>query len=170
MLSNISCCCKRRAELTCGCKITHAIYDFAVNPVLVSCGRLIAASFNNEKSFQNALNNAFEHFINLSSRAPEYISLFMDDKLRKVRFPSARAYVPCPAYHLVLLGGSAQASGSRCSCMLWHRAVMGHLCCPGQLMAPASARIRDVTRLKGPGPQCPSSQPVPLLLADTLWS
>ncbi len=45
--------------------------------------RLIAASFNNEKAFQNALNTAFEHFINLSSRAPEYISLFMDDKLRK---------------------------------------------------------------------------------------
>ncbi|KAK9837407.1 hypothetical protein WJX81_000098 [Elliptochloris bilobata] len=45
--------------------------------------RLIAASFNNEKAFQNVLNTAFEHFINLSSRAPEYISLFMDDKLRK---------------------------------------------------------------------------------------
>ena len=51
-------------------------------PPLRGC-RLIAASFSNEKAFQNALNTAFEHFINLSSRAPEYISLFMDDKLRK---------------------------------------------------------------------------------------
>lgn len=30
-----------------------------------------------------ALNSAFEHFLNLSPRSPEYISLFMDDKLRK---------------------------------------------------------------------------------------
>jgi hypothetical protein len=30
-----------------------------------------------------ALNSAFEHFLNLSTRSPEYISLFMDDKLRK---------------------------------------------------------------------------------------
>ena len=59
---------------------------------------MIAASFNNEKSFQNALNNAFEHFINLSSRAPEYISLFMDDKLRKVQF----ALLVCtPALHVI---------------------------------------------------------------------
>lgn len=65
---------------------THATYYSAVNLTRAHCGRLIAASFNNEKSFQNALNNAFEHFINLSSRAPEYISLFMDDKLRKARF------------------------------------------------------------------------------------
>ena len=26
---------------------------------------------------------SFEHFINLNARSPEYISLFMDDKLRK---------------------------------------------------------------------------------------
>lgn len=26
---------------------------------------------------------AFEHFINLNQRSPEYISLFIDDKLRK---------------------------------------------------------------------------------------
>ena len=37
----------------------------------------------NDKSFQNVLNNAFEHFINLSQRTPEYISLFMDDRLRR---------------------------------------------------------------------------------------
>ena len=45
--------------------------------------RIIANSFNNDKTFQNVLNHSFESFINLSQRSPEYISLFMDDKLRK---------------------------------------------------------------------------------------
>ena len=45
--------------------------------------RIIANSFANDKVFQNTLNQAFEHFINLNQRSPEYISLFMDDKLRK---------------------------------------------------------------------------------------
>ena len=44
---------------------------------------LIARAFANDKLFQNSLNQAFEHFINLNPRSPEYISLFMDDKLRK---------------------------------------------------------------------------------------
>lgn len=45
--------------------------------------RIIANSFNNDKTFQNVLNHSFESFINLSQRSPEYISLFMDDKLRR---------------------------------------------------------------------------------------
>ena len=44
---------------------------------------LIARAFGNDKLFVAALNSAFEHFLNLSTRSPEYISLFMDDKLRK---------------------------------------------------------------------------------------
>lgn len=44
---------------------------------------IVSRSFQNDKAFQNALNQAFEHFINLNQRSPEYISLFMDDKLRK---------------------------------------------------------------------------------------
>lgn len=47
------------------------------------CCRIIATSFNNDKTFQNVLNHSFESFINLSQRSPEFISLFMDDKLRK---------------------------------------------------------------------------------------
>jgi cullin 3 len=31
----------------------------------------------------SAAAQAFEHFINLNQRSPEYISLFIDDKLRK---------------------------------------------------------------------------------------
>ncbi|XP_024388524.1 cullin-3A [Physcomitrium patens] len=45
--------------------------------------RIIQQSFNNDKMFQNALNSSFEYFINLNIRSPEFISLFVDDKLRK---------------------------------------------------------------------------------------
>lgn len=45
--------------------------------------KIISAAFNNDKTFQNALNSSFEYFINLNNRSPEFISLFVDDKLRK---------------------------------------------------------------------------------------
>lgn len=45
--------------------------------------RVITMSFNNDKTFQNALNSSFEYFINLNARSPEFISLFVDDKLRR---------------------------------------------------------------------------------------
>ncbi|KAA8532988.1 hypothetical protein F0562_032894 [Nyssa sinensis] len=45
--------------------------------------KIISLAFNNDKTFQNALNSSFEFFINLNSRSPEFISLFVDDKLRK---------------------------------------------------------------------------------------
>lgn len=44
---------------------------------------IISVSFNSDKTFLNALNSSFEHFINLNNRSPEFISLFVDDKLRK---------------------------------------------------------------------------------------
>ncbi len=45
--------------------------------------KIIQLSFSNDKTFQNALNSSFEFFINLNARSPEFISLFVDDKLRK---------------------------------------------------------------------------------------
>ncbi|XP_031115961.1 cullin-3A-like [Ipomoea triloba] len=45
--------------------------------------RIINKAFNNDKMFQNALNSSFEYFINLNPRSPEFISLFVDDNLRK---------------------------------------------------------------------------------------
>nr|XP_017236635.1 PREDICTED: cullin-3A [Daucus carota subsp. sativus] len=45
--------------------------------------KIINVAFSNDKTFQNALNSSFEFFINLNSRSPEFISLFVDDKLRK---------------------------------------------------------------------------------------
>ncbi|MQL78960.1 hypothetical protein Taro_011404 [Colocasia esculenta] len=45
--------------------------------------KIISLAFNNDKTFLNALTSSFEYFINLSNRSPEFISLFVDDKLRK---------------------------------------------------------------------------------------
>lgn len=45
--------------------------------------KIISLAFSNDKTFQNALNSSFEYFINLNTRSPEFISLFVDDKLRK---------------------------------------------------------------------------------------
>lgn len=40
-------------------------------------------SFNNDKIFKNMISSDFEHFLNLNSKSPEYLSLFIDDKLKK---------------------------------------------------------------------------------------
>ncbi|KAJ0988325.1 hypothetical protein J5N97_006681 [Dioscorea zingiberensis] len=45
--------------------------------------KINSTAFNNDKTFQNALNSSFEYFINLNNRSPEFISLYVDDKLRK---------------------------------------------------------------------------------------
>jgi len=45
--------------------------------------KIINLEFSNDQLFQNALSSSFEFFINLNPRAPEYISLFIDNKLRK---------------------------------------------------------------------------------------
>ncbi|XVF03355.1 hypothetical protein REPUB_Repub04eG0253800 [Reevesia pubescens] len=44
--------------------------------------QLVTDAESNDKTFQNAL-NSFEYFINLYPRSPEFISLFVDDKLRR---------------------------------------------------------------------------------------
>lgn len=47
------------------------------------CDEMLIQGLNSDKSFAQALNNAFEYFVNKNQRSPEYISLFMDGKLRK---------------------------------------------------------------------------------------
>jgi cullin 3 len=44
---------------------------------------VIKEAFSDDKQFKNALNKAFEHFVNLNSHSPEFISLFVDEQLRK---------------------------------------------------------------------------------------
>ena len=44
---------------------------------------IIVRSFNNDKRFVHAQSQAFESFVNMNPRSSEYLSLYVDDKLRK---------------------------------------------------------------------------------------
>ena len=44
---------------------------------------VISSAFSGDKLFYNALNESFEKFVNLNSHSPEFISLFVDEQLRK---------------------------------------------------------------------------------------
>lgn len=44
---------------------------------------VLQQGLNGDRSFANAINQSFESFVNRNPRSPEYISLFMDEKLRK---------------------------------------------------------------------------------------
>ena len=43
----------------------------------------LPTAFSSDKQFYNALNQSFEYFVNLNQHSPEYISLFVDEQLRK---------------------------------------------------------------------------------------
>ncbi|XP_012281078.1 cullin-3 [Orussus abietinus] len=43
----------------------------------------LKCSFNNDKLFKQMIASDFEHFLNLNAKSPEYLSLFVDDKLKK---------------------------------------------------------------------------------------
>ncbi|KDQ14875.1 hypothetical protein BOTBODRAFT_158904 [Botryobasidium botryosum FD-172 SS1] len=45
--------------------------------------RVLKLAFGNEVELQTAINEAFESFINLNPKAPEFISIFMDENLKK---------------------------------------------------------------------------------------
>lgn len=45
--------------------------------------KILNLAFSNDKSFQNASNSSFEFFINLNPRWAEFMSLFVDNRLRK---------------------------------------------------------------------------------------
>ena len=45
--------------------------------------RFLAVSFNGDRFFKQTISGDFEHFLNLNPRSPEYLSLFIDDKLKK---------------------------------------------------------------------------------------
>ncbi|BGP38828.1 hypothetical protein JCM10449v2_002766 [Rhodotorula kratochvilovae] len=44
---------------------------------------LLARAFANDKAFEKVINDAFSVFVNENRKSPEYISLFIDDNLRK---------------------------------------------------------------------------------------
>jgi len=43
----------------------------------------LKVSFYDDKMFKQRINSDFEYFINLNNKSPEYLSLFIDDKLKK---------------------------------------------------------------------------------------
>jgi cullin 3 len=43
----------------------------------------VGRAFAGDRQFRNALNGAFESFLNANPRAPEYLSLYVDDRLRR---------------------------------------------------------------------------------------
>lgn len=45
--------------------------------------RFLVDSFANDKIFKQMIAGDFEHFLNLNTKSPEYLSLFIDDKLKK---------------------------------------------------------------------------------------
>lgn len=45
--------------------------------------RFLLEAFNNDRLFKQTIAGDFEYFLNLNSRSPEYLSLFIDDKLKK---------------------------------------------------------------------------------------
>eukprot|EP00164_Ancoracysta_twista_P001606 GFYU01002109.1.p1 GENE.GFYU01002109.1~~GFYU01002109.1.p1 ORF type:complete len:747 (+),score=223.69 GFYU01002109.1:49-2241(+) len=45
--------------------------------------KIVVNSFANDRNFQHAVNTAFESFINQNNRSPEFLSLFLNEKLTK---------------------------------------------------------------------------------------
>lgn len=45
--------------------------------------RFLKESFGNDRNFKQVISGDFEYFLNLNRRSPEYLSLFIDDKLKK---------------------------------------------------------------------------------------
>ncbi|URD85930.1 Cullin protein neddylation domain [Musa troglodytarum] len=45
--------------------------------------KIVTGVFGDDKTFQTAVSTSFEYFINLNSRSPKFISLYVDDTLRK---------------------------------------------------------------------------------------
>jgi cullin 3 len=55
-------------------------------------------SFNNDRLFKNTITGDFEYFINLNPKSPEYLSLFIDDKLKK----GVKGVGACIVYYVVI--------------------------------------------------------------------
>jgi len=45
--------------------------------------QFLEKSFRQDKLFKQTISGDFEHFLNLNTKSPEYLSLFIDDKLKK---------------------------------------------------------------------------------------
>lgn len=76
---------------SCGRQLVHdpervkdpVSYVFGLLELREKYEEIIKNAFGDDKNFRHALNTAFEYFINQNPRSPEFVSLFIDDKLRK---------------------------------------------------------------------------------------
>jgi cullin 3 len=71
---------------------------------------VVARACGGDKAFAHALASAFERFVNAAPRAPEYVSLYMDDRLR--RATRAGAAGPAAAARGGLGGGVGAPNGA----------------------------------------------------------
>ena len=55
-------------------------------------------SFSDDKQFRQMVSSDFEYFINLNQKSPEYLSLFIDDKLKKGVKGVSSLPVPFPLF------------------------------------------------------------------------
>jgi hypothetical protein len=65
-------------------------------------------SFGDDMLFKQKISSDFEYFINLNQKSPEYLSLFIDDKLKKgvkgVRYQFMWSSKPIPGLTFTGLG------------------------------------------------------------------
>ncbi|XP_071638558.1 cullin-3-like [Temnothorax longispinosus] len=75
-----------------GCALVHEEHESTTNAVLYVQNLLdlkdrfdhfLHYSFNNDKNYKQIIVSDFEYFLNLNPKSPEYLSLFIDDKLKK---------------------------------------------------------------------------------------
>lgn len=61
-------------------------------------------SFNNDKNYKQMIASDFEYFLNLNAKSPEYLSLFIDDKLKKgvKGVSNSLLYLYCKIMNVVL--------------------------------------------------------------------
>lgn len=68
-------------------KFTHKSFSFAPWQGLLNLksqfDHFVTEAFSNDKVFKQTVAGDFEFFLNLNSFSPEYLSLFIDDKLKK---------------------------------------------------------------------------------------
>lgn len=55
--------------------------------------RYLRDAFKDDKEIKMKIQSDFEYFLNLSPKSPEYLSLYIDDKLKKGLKTVSRAFI-----------------------------------------------------------------------------
>ena len=86
---------------------------------------IVSAPFVDDKLFQRALKESFEYFINLDTRAAQFLSLFTDALLRRgaSQGHGAALRIVSPSPERRVVAGALRASAARCS------SAKGCACC-----------------------------------------